>query len=146
MLLFLLHPRLYGHSFFNSKDIPFLVMFVVALFLAHRAFRRDKVSAFALLGVGVGVLVNLRIMGVVLLAAVPAMRALDFAFAQGWAERKRVLLTTSVFALAGALTVYALLPYLWGDPIARAVRVVDDALEPSQRRLGTVSRNVVSQR
>ncbi len=121
MLLFLLHPRLYGHSFFNSKDIPFLVMFVVALFLAHRAFRRDKVSAFALLGVGVGVLVNLRIMGIVLLAAVPAMRAIDFALAQGWAERKRILLTTGAFALAGALTIYAMLPYLWGDPIARAV-------------------------
>ncbi len=120
MLLFLLHPRLYAHSFFNSKDIPFLVMFVIALYLTHRAFRRDKVSAFVLLGVGVGLLVNLRIMGVVLLAAVPALRALDFALASGWAERKRILLTTGGFAFAGALTVYALLPYLWGDPIGRA--------------------------
>ncbi len=120
MLLFLLHPRLYGHSFFNSKDIPFLVMFVIALFLAHRAFRRDKVSAFALLGVGVGVLVNLRIMGIVLLAAVPALRAIDFALAHGWAERKRILLTTGAFALTGALAAYALMPYLWGDPIGRA--------------------------
>ena len=121
MLLFLLHPRLYGHSFFNSKDIPFLVMFIIALYLAHRAFKRDSLAAFALLGVGVGVLVNLRIMGVVLLAAVPVLRALDFALASGWAERKRILLTTVGFALASALTIYALLPYLWGDPIARAV-------------------------
>ena len=119
MLLFLLHPRLYGHSFFNAKDIPFLATFIVALYLTHRAFRRDSVAAFALLGVEVGVLVNLRIMGVVLLAAVPAMRAIDFALAPGWAERKRILLTTGAFALAGALTTYALLPYLWGDPIGR---------------------------
>ena len=120
MGFFLLHPRIYGHSFFNSKDIPFLAMFIVALFLAHRAFKRDSVAAFALLGVGVGLLVNLRIMGVVLLGAVPALRALDFALASGWAERKRVLLTTGVFALASALTVYALLPYLWPDPVGRA--------------------------
>ena len=121
MLLFLLHPRLYAHSFFNLKDIPFLVMFMIALFLTHRAFKRDNVSAFVLLGVGVGLLVTLRVIGVVLLAAIPAMRALDFALAPGWAERKRVLLTTGVFALAGTLTIYALLPYLWGDPIPRAV-------------------------
>ncbi len=120
MGFFLLHPRLYGHSFFNAKDIPFLVMFIVALYLTHRTFRRDSVAAFALLGVGVGVLVNLRIMGIVLLAAVPAMRAFDLAFAPGWAERKRILLTTGAFALLGALTVYALLPYLWADPVGRA--------------------------
>ena len=121
MLLFLLHPRLYAHSFFNPKDIPFLATFMIALFLTHRAFKRDSVSAFLLLGVGVGLLVNLRIMGVVLLAAVPALRALDFALASGWAERKRVLLTTVGFALASAVTTYALLPYLWADPMPRAV-------------------------
>ncbi len=120
MLLFLLHPRLYAHSFFNSKDIPFLVMFMVALFLTHWAFKRDGVAAFALLGAAVGLLINLRVMGVVLPAAVLALRALDLAFAQEWAERKRILVTTGVFALAGALTIYAILPYLWSDPIGRA--------------------------
>ena len=121
MLLFLLHPRLYAHSFFNAKDIPFLAMFMIALYLTHRAFRRDRLAAFALLGVGVGVLVNLRIMGVVLLAAVPALRALDFALASGWEERKRILVTTGAYALASATTIFALLPYLWGDPVGRAV-------------------------
>ena len=121
MLLFLLHPRLYAHSFFNSKDLPFLVMFIVTLYLTHRAFKKDTLSAFALLGVGAGLLVNARIMGVVLFAAIPALRALDFAFARGWAERKRILLTTGAFALASALIFYALLPYLWADPVGRAV-------------------------
>ena len=121
MALFLLHPRLYAHAFFNSKDIPFLALFMVALFLAHRAFRRDTVIAFLLLGVAVGALVHLRIMGVVLLAAVPAMRALDFALARDWAERKRILITTCAFALSGALAIYALLPHLWADPVGRSI-------------------------
>ena len=121
MLIFLLHPRLYAHSFFNSKDIPFLVAFVIALYLAHRAFKRDTLPAFALLGVGVGIAVNLRVMGVVLLAAIPALLALDLAFARPWAERKRALLAAGAFTLASLLTAYALLPYLWADPLARAV-------------------------
>ena len=121
MALFLLHPRLYADSFFNSKDIPFLVGFIIALFLAHRAFKRDTLLAFALLGVGVGVLVNIRIMGVIMLAAIPVLRTFDFAFAAGWAERKRILLTTGAFALTAALMIYVLLPYLWADPLGRAV-------------------------
>ena len=121
MPLFLLHPRLYAHSFFNTKDIPFLIAFIVALFLAHRAFKRDTLLAFALLGVGVGIAVNLRIMGVVLLAAIPLLRALDFAWGRGWMERKRALLTTGAFALASLLTVYALLPYLWAGAARRLI-------------------------
>lgn len=121
LALFLLHPRLYAHAFFNSKDSPFLVMFIISLYLAHRAFRRDTLPTFALVGVGVGILVNLRLMGILLVAAILGMRALDLALAQGGRERKRVAATTGAFALASGLTVYALLPYLWGDPIRGAL-------------------------
>ena len=121
MLLFLLSPRLYAHSFPNSKDIPFLVMFMVALFLARGAFRRETLWSFALLGAGVGILTNLRIMGVVLFAVIPAARALDLTLASGRAERKRAALTLCAFALSGALTVYATMPHLWAYPIGRAI-------------------------
>ena len=119
MVLFLLHPRIYAHSFFNSKDMPFLVAFVIALSLIHRAFRRDTLAAFLLCGVGVGLLVNLRVMGLLLLAAVLVMRALDLALAKRTEERKRVLLTAGGFALAAALMLHAVSPVLWGDPIGR---------------------------
>ena len=118
-VLFLLHPRLYAHSFFNSKDIPFLAMFMIALYLVHRAFRRDTLGAFLLCGVGVGLLVNLRITGVILFAAVLALRALDLAFAGNADGRKRVLLTGGAFALAALLTYHASLPVLWTDPLGR---------------------------
>ena len=94
MLLFLLHPRLYAHAFFNSKDVPFLAMFMIALCLVHRAFEKDTVRAFAVLGAAAAVLMNLRIMGVMLFAAVLGMRALDLLHAAQWSERRRVLKTT----------------------------------------------------
>ena len=116
MTLFLLHPRLYAHSFFNSKDIPFAAMFMIALYLTHRAFRRETLGAFLLCGVGVGVLVNLRLLGLILFAAVLALRALDLLFAGGAVERKRILLAGGAFALAAPLTYYAAFPVLWTDP------------------------------
>ena len=118
LLLFLLHPRLSAHSFFNSKDIPFASMLMVALLLTHRAFTRDSLRAFLLCGAGAAILVNLRVMGVMLFAAVLAMRALDFLHASGWRERRRILKTGGAFALAAVLSLYAISPYLWADPLA----------------------------
>ena len=116
LVLFLLHPRLYGHSFVNSKDIPFLVMFMLSLHLVHRAFRRDTIGAFLLCGAAVGLLTNLRIMGVMLFAAVLAMRACDFFQASEPRERKRLRTTGVAFLTAGALTLYATSPWLWRNP------------------------------
>ena len=118
LLLYLLHPRLYAHSFFNSKDVPFLAAFMIALWLVERAFRRDTAAAFALCGAGVGVLVDLRIMGLALFAAVPGLRVLDLLQARDGAGRRRALVTGAVFVLAAAGTRYAVAPWLWSDPFA----------------------------
>ena len=128
MLLFLLHPRLYAHAFFNSKDVPFLSMFMIALYLVHRAFEKDTVRAFVVLGAAAAVLTNLRIMGVMLFAAVLGMRALDLLHAAQRSGRRRVLKTTGAFAAAWAATLYAISPYLWSDPreFAEALRVLSE--------------------
>ena len=119
--LFLLYPRLYAHSFFNSKDVPFLSLFMLALLLLHRAFRRDTGTAFALCGAGIGVLTNTRPMGILLFGAVLAMRACDFIYASDWTTRRHVLRASGLFVGTTALTLYALWPYLWRDPVLRFV-------------------------
>ena len=116
LLLYLLHPRLYAHSFFNSKDVPFFSMFVIALYLVERAFRRDTVMAFILCGIGIGLLANIRIMGVMLFPAVLAMRGIDLGLAAGGTERRRIMLTGGGFILTAAFTLYAAWPYLWSNP------------------------------
>ncbi len=117
LLFFLMHPRLYALSFFNTKDLSVFVMFVIALFLTHRAFKRGRISSFVLLGAAVGTLINLLITGCLLFAAIPAMRTLDFIFASGHTERKRIILSTGAFGLTSLLVVYALMPSLWMDPV-----------------------------
>ena len=116
LLVFVMQPRLYAHSFFNSKDLPFLSMFMVTLYVTHRAFRKETVGAFVLCGVCVGILTNLRIMGVMVYPAVLVLRGLDLGQARR-GERTHVLLTGTVFAVAGPGTLYALSPYLWADPL-----------------------------
>ena len=116
MLMFLLHPRLYAHSFFNSKDIPFAVMLVIALYLTHRAFRRDTIGAFLLCGIGVGLAINLRPFALMLPPLILAMRGLDL-WQAGRGERKRILASAGIFAGATLATVYITHPYYWENPL-----------------------------
>ena len=117
MLLFLLHPRLYAHSFFNSKDLPFAALFVIALYLTHRAFRRDTAGAFVLLGVVVGLAANMRPFALLLPAAVLALRGLDYWAVAGGGARRRILLTGGAFAAAALLAMYVSHPYYWENPL-----------------------------
>ena len=117
LLLFLLHPRMYAHSFFNSKDLPFLSMFMIDLLLIHRAFRKDTTGAFLLCGIGIGILSNIRIIGIMLFPAILAMRVCDLFHVSKQEERMHILITTTGFVLASVLTLYATWPYLWSDPV-----------------------------
>ena len=116
MLMFLLHPRLYAHSFFNVKDIPFAAMLLIALYLTHRAFRRDTLGAFLLCGIIVGLAMNMRPFGLMLLPMILAMRGLDL-----WqacrGERKRVLASMGIFAAAALTITYIVHPYYWDNPL-----------------------------
>ena len=119
MLLFLLSPRLYAHSFFNSKDAVFASAFVMALLFASRAFDKDSVGAYRQCGMAAGLLVNLRIMGAVLVAVVLVFRAWAWFRAEGPAARRRTAATIGGFALWGVVVLFISLPYLWGDPVER---------------------------
>ena len=138
MLLFLLHPRLYAHSFFNDKDIPFMVTLLIALYLAHRAFRKDTLGAFLLCGIGAGLAINLRPFGLMLPPMILAMRALDL-WQAGSAERKRVLTTGAAFLAAALATAYIVQPYYWENPL-RFIEVTSALL--SQPGLLTITENL----
>ncbi len=131
MLLFLLHPRIYAQSFFNTKDPPFAAAFMLALYLVHRAFRRGTPGAFALGGVAVGLAVNLRVFGLILIPAVLALLALDVWQAADARARRRALLGGGAFAAAALLTIYALHPYYWENPLRMLDAVTTLARHPN---------------
>ncbi len=135
MLLFLLHPRIYAQSFFNTKDPPFAAAFMLALYLVHRAFRRGTPGAFALCGVGVGLAVNLRVFGLILIPAVLALLALDVWQAADARARRRALLSGGAFAAAALLTIYALHPYYWENPLRMLDMVTTLARHPAILKL-----------
>ena len=130
MLLFLLSPRLYAHSFFNSKDAAFSSAFVMALLLVSRAFDKDSLGAYRWCGMATGLLVNLRIMGVVLFAVVLVFRLWAWFRAGEPAARRRAAATAGVFVLWGGVVLFISLPYLWEDPAGRLAEYWIMAADP----------------
>ena len=124
MLLLLCHPRMYGHSFFNSKDMPFLSMFLIALLMAHGALWRagrvgaGGVGAFAGLGAWLGLAGTIRPMAFLLVALVALVRCADF-FRADRRDRVRMLACSGALVSLSCAAFVAGLPYLWGDPPAR---------------------------
>lgn len=97
ILAIVLHPRLYAHSFFNSKDIPFLAHFIIVLWHTAIAFERKRWRDFVFLGLVTGLLVNARILGIILVAVVMGFLLLDLFLKP---QRKLVLRNLVTFLLA----------------------------------------------
>lgn len=112
-LMIVLHPRLYAHSFFNTKDIPFLAMFIISFYYMAVAFKNKTLLNFLIFGASIGVLINLRIMGVLLPSAALLFLSID-------AIKKKEYFLNLKLAATFLITAIALLiltwPFLWSDP------------------------------
>lgn len=113
-LFIILHPRIYTQSFFNTKDIPFMTMFLISLYFNAIAFNKKKIINFVILGISIGILINLRIAGIILPLCI-----LTFAVIDAISEKKYLhhLKLISFFGLTTIIVLFASWPYLWTDPI-----------------------------
>ena len=112
--LLVLHPHLFGHSFFNPKDIPYLVVYIATLYSFVNYLEKQSLPSALIHGALCGLLVVFRLPGVLMWAAT-ALMMLVLLLARR--QPLTVLLRNGLAFLAAALlTLYAFLPALWRDP------------------------------
>lgn len=116
---FVLHPRIYAHSFFNTKDVPFMSMFLICFYLCARAFNKKTIFRFVFLGVGIGVLINLRIMGVLMACCVLFFLAIDMVIDKSYRRSIGLLI---VFVLSALCILVGTWPFLWSAPFHNFVQ------------------------
>ena len=116
-LMLVLNPVLYAHSFFNSKDIPFMAMFTICFLLTAVAFKKGRLKYFALLGIACGLLLNIRLMGILLIMLITLRFGIDFILSgNNKKENINRALGLLTFLAASTLTLYITWPYLWVNP------------------------------
>jgi hypothetical protein len=120
--LLVLTPRIFAHSFYNSKDIGFLALFIMAMYTFRRLWGAPTILN-TILHAGISAaLITTRIGGVLIPAVTVVAMGLDsIRDRRPRATIRRVKATLGYLGLTGALTV-AFWPYLWADPVGNFVR------------------------
>ena len=117
-IMLVLCPRLYGHSFINSKDMPFLCMLIVTLSLCQSAFATNKKWLFLLLGVACGYATSIRIMGVMYAVFIMAFLVIDMLTDIKNKEKPtKQLVNMGLFAAGFCFLLYISWPYIWKSPV-----------------------------
>lgn len=116
-LMLMVNPILYAHSFFNSKDIPFLSMFFICFYICVKAFRKQKILNFLFLGIATALLINMRLMGILFFSVVLFFLILDYFLpvANKISGKSRLVIILTFIATT-ALFLYGTWPFLWERP------------------------------
>lgn len=117
-----LSPRILGHAFYNSKDIPPLAFFIVAMLTLLRFTERQTFWRMALHAFMCAVVVTTRMAGLVLLPLTLLFLARAAALrtrGQGWRPFVMQLCRWGgLFLACSFLFIYVLWPYLWAHPLS----------------------------
>lgn len=126
-LLLVIHPTIYGHSFFNSKDIPFLSMFIICFYQFAIAFNEKKYYQFILLGLFTGFLINIRIMGILFILFVFFFLLFDlFIFKKEKSLIKKHFFLIVLFTFSTIITTISSWPLLWKNPLKNFIYAFDN--------------------
>lgn len=119
-LMFTFAPRIYAHSYFNSKDLPFLCMVLIGLAFTQLAFDKKKWWWFVLAGMAFGYGTGIRVMGIFYLLLVGLLLLIDL-ITQLKEKQKPVnpIVQMVLFTLGFSFILYLSWPYLWRDPVGK---------------------------
>lgn len=120
-LMLVLSPRMFGESFYNSKDIVFMAACAMALFTLERFLRRRSWGSAVLHGFVMAIAIDIRIMGVVMPAV--TLGAWLVLMLQGGVRPARGLALAGAWLLSLMAFTYALFPYLWSHPVDHFAQV-----------------------
>lgn len=118
-LIFVLSPRVFGQSFFNPKDVPFMSVFIIAIYTLIR-FLEEKDWRWAIgHALSVGFLIGVRVMGILVPCITLFFMCLDLIQSTDpLSQRFKSIIYPGIIFTASAFGFTVLFwPILWEGPI-----------------------------
>lgn len=110
-----LSPRIFGHSFYNPKDIPLLSLFIISAYTLMRYLEKKTVRTAVLHALACAILVDIRIVGILMPILTLLLAGLRM-FSLNPPERKKILILTSLYGLLFVSLTVFFWPILWSNP------------------------------
>jgi hypothetical protein len=118
-LFLFLSPRIFAESFYNSKDILFLSMFIINIYYATIFLKSPTLKNSIFLSIATALAIDMRIMGLILIPIV-----LFFIYVKFSKNKiKNFLFYTPVYILLSFFLIILFWPYLWSNPFNNLIEV-----------------------
>ena len=112
-IIFILHPRIFAQSFYNSKDIIFLVFFCISNFYLINYFITRKIKFLFILSIITSFAIGTRVMGLI----IPFLFIIFFIFENLEKNKFKIIFLIFPFLLMTFLFTILFWPYLWENPL-----------------------------
>jgi len=113
----ILSPRIFAHAFFNSKDIPFMVLFIISGWTFLVFLDRKTLPTALGHAVACSLLIGVRVIGVFVPVMTAAFFLIDLLLR---AKRSlRPFLVLGIYLLCVSLLTILIWPILWTDPLGQ---------------------------
>ena len=118
VLLLITSPRIFGHSFINSKDIPFLSFYIISAYTLLKYLKNKNTSNAFLHALSSSLLISVRIPGVIIPLITMIMIITD-AVKQKKIHKYLISNYKSivVYVISTIVLVVLMYPYLWENPV-----------------------------
>jgi len=120
-LILITCPRIFAQSFYNSKDIIFLSLFIIANYYGYSIILKNKIKNLFLFCFFSACLINLRVIGgIVPLTIILIMLFNDIINKVSVLKYIYIYIPSLII-----LSLYLIWPYLWDDPINNFINVIN---------------------
>lgn len=131
-----LSPRIFADAFYNSKDIPVMVFFIIAIYTFNQFFKNPSTKNIILHSLVTALIIATRIPGVFVLFLTVGMFLLNLItlpeFRVKW---KKILISIGIYLAATMAFTILLWPFLWQQPTAHFIEAFKD-MSKFSRQLG----------
>jgi len=122
-LALFISPRIFAHSFYNTRDVPTLYLYVISMFTLINYLDKKDVKSAVLHGLACGLLIDLRMTGIFVPVLTFVFEFLECFKSKGRSGNAFVDFHASFFIYVLALAIFTIMfwPLLWTHPIKHFV-------------------------
>ena len=121
IVMLVLSPRIYGHAFFNSKDIPFMVFYIVTFYTLLLLIEKQNYKFAVLHAFATALLINVRVTGIIVLPFT-FFFLIAFVASNSYKNRQNLewlylIKLLLIYIITSTVFVYIFWPFLRENPI-----------------------------
>ena len=123
-LFLIISPRIFAHSFYNPKDIPFLSVYVISIYTLLLFLEKKNIFTAILHGVAIGVVCSVRTPGLIIIPITFVFYLFDLILSMDkWKSYLKAGLLMFISVVIGAGLVYWFTPYLYTNAVTNFIQM-----------------------